>query len=144
MDFQNDAEYVDGCTTGDRCYLHTNANGDVGPYVFIHHSDSNIQEESLLECLQPPMFMVYHDNQPLDENMLRLCPMLENPELTEKMVHETGVHSTNPQSLESVERLTAKTHPYADNWTPTADKLWSELHPGCVGYAGCGSTGRGQ
>ena len=91
-----------------------------------------------------PMFMAYHDNQPFNENMLRPCPMLENPEFIEKMVHETGAHSTDPQSPESVEHLTAKTHPYADNWTPMADKLWSESHPGCAGCAGCGSTGCGQ
>ena len=59
--------------------------------------------------------------------------MLENPEFIEKMVHETGAHSTDPQSPESVEHLTAKTHPYADNWTPMADKLWSESHPAAPG-----------
>ena len=144
MDFQNDGEYVGGCIAGGRRYLHINANGDVDPCVFIHYSDSNIREKSLLECLQSPMFMAYHDNQPFNENMLRPCPMLENPEFIEKMVHETGAHSTDPQSPESVEHLTAKTHPYADNWTPMADKLWSESHPGCAGCAGCGSTGCGQ
>ena len=35
------------------------------------------------------------------------------------------MRTTDPQSPESVEHLTAKTHPYADNWTPMADKLWS-------------------
>ena len=144
MDFQNDGEFVGGCIAGGRRYLHINANGDVDPCVFIHYSDSNIREKSLLECLQSPMFMAYHDNQPFNENMLRPCPMLENPEFIEKMVHETGAHSTDPQSPESVEHLTAKTHPYADNWTPMADKLWSESHPGCAGCAGCGSTGCGQ
>ena len=107
MDFQNDAEYVGGCIAGGRRYLHINANGDVDPCVFIHYSDSNIREKSLLECLQSPMFMAYHDNQPFNENMLRPCPMLENPEFIEKMVHETGAHSTDPQSPESVEHLTA-------------------------------------
>lgn len=144
MGFQNDAEYMGGCIAGGKRYLHINANGDVDPCVFIHYSDSNIREKSLLECLQSPMFMAYHDNQPFNENMLRPCPMLENPEFIEKMVHETGAHSTDPQSPESVEHLTAKTHPYADNWTPMADKLWSESHPGCAGCAGCGSTGCGQ
>ncbi len=54
MDFQNDAEYVGGCIAGGRRYLHINANGDVDPCVFIHYSDSNIREKSLLECLQSP------------------------------------------------------------------------------------------
>ena len=137
MDFQNDAEYVGGCIAGGRRYLHINANGDVDPCVFIHYSDSNIHEKTLLECLQSPMFMAYHDNQPFNKNMLRPCPMLENPEFIEKMVHETGAHSTDPQSPETVEHLTSKTHPYADNWTPTAEKLWSESHPSCAGCTAC-------
>ena len=36
-----------------------------------------------------------------------------------------------------VEHLTAKTHPYADNWTPTAEKLWNESHPACGGCTAC-------
>ena len=137
LDFQNDGEYVGGCIAGGRRYLHINAKGDCDPCVFIHYSDSNIREKTLLECLQSPMFMAYHDNQPFNENMLRPCPMLENPEFIEKMVHETGAHSTDPQSPETVEHLTAKTHPYADNWTPTAEKLWSQSHPGCGGCTAC-------
>lgn len=50
IDFQNDGEYVGGCVAGGRRYLHINANGDVDPCVFIHYSDSNIREKTLLEC----------------------------------------------------------------------------------------------
>ena len=64
MDFQNDAQYVGGCIAGGRRYLHINANVDVDPCVFIHYSDSNIREKSLLEGLKSPMMMAYHDNQP--------------------------------------------------------------------------------
>ena len=137
MDFQNDAEYVGGCIAGGRRYLHINANGDVDPCVFIHYSDSNIREKSLLDCLRSPLFMAYHNGQPFNENMLQPCPMLENPQCIERMVHETGAHSTDPQSPETVEHLTAKTHPYADNWTSTAEKLWSQSHPGCGGCTAC-------
>ena len=137
MDFQHDAEYVGGCIAGGRRYLHINANGDVDPCVFIHYSDSNIHEKTLLECLQSPLFMAYHDNQPFNDNMLRPCPMLENPERIEEIVNKTGAHSTDPQSPETVEHLTAKTHPYADNWKPTADKLWAESHPQCGGCTAC-------
>ena len=107
------------------------------PCVFIHYSDSNIHEKTLLECLQSPLFMAYHDNQPFNDNMLRPCPMLENPECIEKIVQETGAHSTDPQSPETVEHLTSKTHPYADNWKPTADKLWQQAHPQCGGCTAC-------
>ncbi|MGM9660219.1 MAG: radical SAM protein [Faecousia sp.] len=124
MDFQNDGEYVSGCIAGGRRYLHINANGDVDPCVFIHYSDSNIREKTLLECLQGPIFMAYHDGQPFNDNMLRPCPMLENPEKLRKIVAETGAHSTDMQSPESVEHLCAKCDAYAENWVGTADRLW--------------------
>ncbi len=125
MDFQNDAEYVGGCIAGGRRYLHINANGDVDPCVFIHYSDSNIREKSLLDCLRGPIFMAYHDGQPFNENMLRPCPMLENPDKLRQMVTATGAHSTDLQSPESVEHLCGKCDHYASCWTPAADALWS-------------------
>lgn len=128
MDFQNDGEYVGGCIAGGRRYLHINANGDCDPCVFIHYSDSNIREKTLLECLQSPIFMAYHDGQPFNENHLCPCPMLENPELLRKMVEETGAHSTDLQSPESVDHLCDKCVSYAKNWTPTADRLWQCSH----------------
>lgn len=124
MDFQNDGEYVRGCIAGGRRYLHINANGDVDPCVFIHYSDCNIRQQSLLDCLRSPLFMAYHDGQPFNENHLRPCPMLENPQLLRAMVEKTGAHSTDPQSPESVEHLCSKCDAYAANWKGTAEKLW--------------------
>lgn len=126
MDFQNDAEYVGGCIAGGHRYLHINANGDIDPCVFIHYSDSNIREKTLLEALRSPMLMAYHDNQPFNENMLRPCPMLENPEKLQAMVKTSGAHSTDLQSPESAEHLCAKCENYAQHWKVPADRLWEE------------------
>ena len=126
MDFQNDAEYVGGCIAGGRRYFHINANGDIDPCVFIHYSDSNIREKTILEALQSPMMMAYHDNQPFNENMLRPCPMLENPEKLRSMVAGTEAHSTDLQSPETVDHLCAKCDKYAEHWKPVADELWKE------------------
>ena len=126
MDFQNDAEYVGGCIAGGRNYLHINAAGDVEPCVFIHYSNVNIHECSLLEALKSPIFMAYHDGQPFNKNMLRPCPMLENPEILQHMVHETGAHSTDLQSPESVEHLCGKCAEYAKNWDERAQELWNK------------------
>ena len=126
MDFQNDAEFVDGCIAGGRRYLHINANGDVDPCVFVHYSDSNIREKTLLQALQSPMMMAYHDGQPFNENMLRPCPMLENPEKLRAMVNASGAHSTDLQSPESVEHLCAKCDQYAAHWKHPSEELWKE------------------
>ncbi len=56
MDFQNDAEYVGGCIAGGRRYLHINAKGDVEPCVFVHYSNANIRECTLIEALKSPIF----------------------------------------------------------------------------------------
>ena len=126
MDFQNDGEFVGGCIAGGRNYLHINANGDVEPCVFIHYSSSNIKEVSLLEALKQPLFMAYRDNQPFNKNHLRPCPMLENPEILERMVQETGAKSTDLQSPEPVESLCGKCKEYACQWKVKADELWDE------------------
>ncbi|MBE6988099.1 MAG: radical SAM protein [Ruminococcaceae bacterium] len=126
MDFQNDAEYVHGCIAGGRNYLHINAKGDVEPCVFIHYSNVNIHDVSLLDALRSPLFMAYRRNQPFNENMLRPCPMLENPEYLRSMVKSTGAVNTDYQDPESVDHLCDKTSIYAAAWKETADKLWKE------------------
>ena len=125
MDFQNDGEYVGGCIAGGRRYLHINANGDCDPCVFIHYSNANIRDMSLLDVLRSPIFMAYHDGQPFNDNHLRPCPMLENPEKLREIVKASGAHSTDLQSPETVDYLCDKCEAYAKNWTPTATELWS-------------------
>lgn len=125
MDFQNDGEYVGGCIAGGRRYLHINANGDCDPCVFIHYSNANIRDMSLLEVLKSPIFMAYHDGQPFNGNHLLPCPMLENPDKLREIVNATGARSTDLQSPESAEHLCAKCDAYAQNWKPVADKLWN-------------------
>ena len=130
MDFQNDAEYVGGYIASRRRYLHINANGDMDPCVFIHYSDSNIREKSLLDALRSPLFMAYHDGQPFNKNMLRPCPMLENPEKLRKMVADTGAVSTDPLSPESADHLCGKCDHYAACWAPAAEALWASSPAG--------------
>jgi len=124
MDFWNDGEFVNGCIAGGRNYLHINANGDVEPCAFIHYSSANIKEVSLLEALQQPLFKEYAKHQPFNKNMLRPCPLLDNPEMLKKMVQASGAHSTQPIDKEDVVNLTDKTKEAAENWAPVADKLW--------------------
>jgi len=146
MDFWNDGEYSGygangkhrnvykgGCIAGGRRYLHINANGDVDPCAFIHYADSNIREKSLLEALQSPLFMAYRKNQPFSDNLLRPCPLLDNQGALARMVKESGAHSTDLQSPEDVDELTAKCVPAADKWESVANELWE-----CSGH--CASS----
>ena len=124
MDFQNDGEFVGGCIAGGRRYLHINAAGDVEPCVFIHYSNANIHDMSLLDCLKSPLFMKYYEGQPFNDNLLRPCPMLENPEVLEKIVTESGARCTDLQEEEPVSHLCGKCHAFAQEWAPVADTLW--------------------
>ncbi|MGN1167147.1 MAG: radical SAM protein [Lachnospiraceae bacterium] len=128
MDFQNDGEFVGGCIAGGRNYFHINAKGDAEPCVFIHYSNANVHSSTLLEILKSPIFQAYHDNQPFNDNHLRPCPMLENPENLRRLVKESRAVNTDYQDQESVDHLCDKCESYAENWKPTAERLWAESH----------------
>lgn len=132
MDFQNDGEFVGGCIAGGRNYFHINSEGDAEPCVFIHYSDSNIREKSILECLRSPLFKQYYKGQPFNDNMLRPCPMLENPQALRHIIDITGAKSTNLTCPESADELCSKCDLYAKEWAPMAKQIWEEqerFHP---------------
>lgn len=130
MDFWNDGEYVNGCIAGGRNYLHINANGNIEPCAFIHYSDTNIHESTLIEAYKNPLFMQYKQNQPFNENHLRPCPLLDNPGRLTNMVEKSGAKSTDMKDPENVRDLSEKCSKVAEKWAPVADELWRESH-GC-------------
>lgn len=136
IDFQNDGEFTKGCIAGARSYLHINANGDIEPCAFIHYSDSNIKNKTLLEAYKSPLFMAYKEGQPFNSNHLQPCPMLENPETLKAIIEKSGAHSTDVQSPEDINDLYGKCKPYADNWTGKANELWNNSRQ-CVSCSGC-------
>ncbi|NLL18533.1 MAG: radical SAM protein [Clostridia bacterium] len=127
LDFWNDGEYVNGCIAGGRSYLHINANGDVEPCAFIHFSDTNIKEKTLLEALQSPLFQQYRKNHPFNNNHLRPCPCLDNPDKLKEMVEASGASSTQADGEDVVE-LTNKCRKAAEEWAATAEGLWKKAH----------------
>ena len=124
LDFQHDGEFVGGCIAGGRRYLHINAAGDVEPCVFIHYSNANIHDTSLLDCLRSPIFMAYYEGQPFNDNLLRPCPMLENPDCLEELVEVSDAQCTDLQATESAHELAEKCRPQAAAWAPVAERLW--------------------
>ena len=51
--------------------------------------------------------------------------MLENPEILQRMVKETGAKSTDLESPETVEHLCGKCAEYAACWKEPAEELWN-------------------
>jgi len=126
IDFWNYGEYINGCIAGGRHYLHINANGDVEPCAFIHYSNVNIKDVSLIEALKSPLFMEYRKNQPFNENHLRPCPLLDNPDKLKAMVHNSKAVSTQYLDLEDVDTLTDKCQDISKRWAVVADELWEQ------------------
>ena len=93
--------------------------------MFIHYSDTNIRTHTLKEALQSPLFMQYYHNQPFNDNHLRPCPMLENPEYLRKMVKESGAHSSDLLHAEDVDTLCDKCTAFAAAWAPEAERIWT-------------------
>ena len=96
--------------------------------MFIHYSNANIHDKTLLECLSQPLFQEYQKHQPFNCNHLQPCPMLENPEILGKIVHDVDAVSTDLQSPETPEHLCAKCVDYAADWAPKAQELMA-AHP---------------
>lgn len=127
VDFWNDGEFSLGCIAGGRRYLHINANGDVEPCAFIHYAVDNINDKSLKECLASPLMKAYQKRQPFNENMLRPCPLIDNPEKLVEIIEESGARSTqlgehhvNPKELaEMIEEG------YTRHWAEKADEIWN-------------------
>ena len=130
MDFQDDGEFVGGCIAGGRNYFHINSKGDIEPCVFVHYSDSNIRETTLLESLQRPLFQAYRKGQPFNDNHLMPCPMLENPDILRRIIKETGAKSTDHLINEDVDELCDKCVDFSKQWAPVAEELWkNNPHP---------------
>ena len=128
MDFWNDGQYVNGCIAAGRGYMHINANGDMEPCAFIHYSDSNIKEKTLMEGFKSPLFKGYRKRQPFNNNHLRPCPLLDNPNKLVEIVDEAeDAVSTDLEHRENVRELCGKCKDAADKWAPVADELWEEV-----------------
>ena len=58
--------------------------------MFIHYSDSNIREKTLLEILQSPLSWRTTTATPFNENHLAPVPHAGNPDLLREMIAKVG------------------------------------------------------
>jgi MoaA/NifB/PqqE/SkfB family radical SAM enzyme len=107
MDFWNDGTYVQGCIAGGRRYFHINAKGEVEPCAFAHFAVDNIKEKSLKEVLQNPLFKSYQKRQPISENLMCPCPIIDNPKALRDIVEESGAVPTHDGADEILKGKTA-------------------------------------
>lgn len=127
VDFWNDGEFSLGCIAGGRRYLHINANGDVEPCAFIHYAVDNINDKSLKECLASSLMKAYQKRQPFNENMLRPCPLIDNPEKLVEIIEESGARSTQlgEHHVDPKELAEMIEEGYTRHWAEKADEIWN-------------------
>ncbi len=128
-DFWNDGELAGGCIAGGRRYFHINAKGEVEPCAFAHFSLDNINDKSLIEVLQSPIFAAYQKRQPFSDNLLRPCPIIDVPQALRDIVKESGAHPTHDGAdglfLEENARVLDEK---AALWQRKADEIWHQTH----------------
>ncbi|HHX10914.1 MAG TPA: radical SAM protein [Firmicutes bacterium] len=124
-DFWNDGPFTQGCIAGGRNYLHINATGDVEPCAFVHYANVNIKHCSLAEALKSPLLLAFQKNQPFNSNHMRPCPIIDNPEMLERMVEESNAYPTQKNGITAAE-LCRPLHGYAKAWGKIADRVSSE------------------
>ncbi|WP_245589882.1 radical SAM protein [Caldanaerobius polysaccharolyticus] len=126
VDFWNDGEASNGCIAGGRRYFHINAMGDIEPCAFIHYANDNIKDMSLKEALKTPIFRSYQKRQPFNTNLLRPCPLIDNPEMLRDIVIESGAHNTQEHDDTDIRILADKLKDYSEAWGEVSGEIWSE------------------
>ncbi len=126
-DFWNDGELVNGCIAGGKRYFHITANGNVAPCAFAHIKCDSIKDKSLEEVLANKVFRAYQKYQPVSENHLRPCPIIDKPEILRAIVKESDAM---PSYEGATAILQGEGADFLDNlsaqWEKAADEIMAE------------------
>ena len=132
-DFWNDGPLTGGCIAGGRTYFHINSNGDVEPCVFAHFALDNINGKSLTDVLNSKLFRAIRKRQPFNENLLRPCMIIDNPNVLREIVAESGAHPTHPGADTIITDLAEDINRYAEEYGKIVDPVWSQKYVTAVG-----------
>lgn len=130
LDFWNDGPYVEGCIAGGRRYFHVNAKGDVEPCVYTHIAEHNIKYTPLVEALGGRLFGYIRSCQPHNQNHLRPCMIIDNPQVMRRVIDTCHPRFTHPGAEEIYTERAAEMDAYAAAWGRLADRVWEQQYPG--------------
>ena len=127
IDFFNDAPYVGGCIAG-KYYCHVNSKEDVEPCIFSHFSTCNLKGKPVLEAFKSPMFKELRHRQPYNENMLRPCMMIDNPNVVREVMTKVEAKPSDKAARMMLhdEEFQQKLNKIAEDFKPYAEKAWKE------------------
>jgi len=125
-DFWNHGPLVHGCLAGGAKYLHINAKGYAEPCVFQHFATDSIREKSLLEIIKSPYFEAWKRMVPYNNNLLRPCPIIDNPKVFRAMVKAFNAKPTHDGAEKIITDLAPAIDQMAEKWAELSDKVWIE------------------
>ena len=85
--------------------MHINHRGDVEPCVFAHFATHNLRNSTLLDALKSPFFTAIRSKQPFNHNLLKPCPLIDNPKVMRWAVKNFGAYPTHPGAESLVTEL---------------------------------------
>lgn len=125
IDFFNDAPYVGGCIAG-KYYCHINSKEDLEPCIFSHFATENVKNKPLIEALKCDYFKELRRRHPYSKNLLRPCPMIDNPNEIREIVSLTNAKPTHPSAEIMIKNndFMNKIDTLAENFKPYADEAF--------------------
>jgi MoaA/NifB/PqqE/SkfB family radical SAM enzyme len=125
-DFWNDGAMTGGCIASGRQYFHVNNKGDVEPCVFCHFSTHNVKDVSLMEALKSPFLSALRSKQPFNHNLLKPCPLIDNPKVMRWAVESYGAHPTHQGAESLVTSLADGLDKYSADLGALTDPIWEK------------------
>jgi len=126
IDFWNDGPYVRGCIAGGRRYFHINARGDIEPCVFTHFATDNIEDTTILQALQSPLFTDIRARQPYDRNHLCPCMIIDSPWVARELIEKHGARPTHQGGLSIYFDHYDRLLEFSAAYRRIADRVWQE------------------
>lgn len=125
-DFFNDGVCTGGCLSASR-YCYITVEGDVQPCTFVQFATHNIKTSSLLEIWQSPLFKKIRGKQPYSGNLLRVCKIIDNPEVLEEVISDSGARPTCEGADDILKNKVVRDHLkwYSAGWQKIADVAWA-------------------
>jgi hypothetical protein len=129
VDFWGDGPLTGGCLSGGRKYLHINNKGDVEPCIFAHFAADNIKDKSLVDCLCSDFFKDLRRLQPFSKNLMRPCPIIDQPTVLKYAVQRNGAYPTHEGAESLFDELEPGLHEYAAKAKELLDPIWENDMP---------------
>jgi MoaA/NifB/PqqE/SkfB family radical SAM enzyme len=124
VDFWNDGPHVEGCIAAGKKYFHVNAMGDIEPCVYAHVATQNVKDGSLKDALTSPLFQAIRARQPHNENHLRPCMIIDNPEIAREIIRIAKPRFTHPGAEEIYTSRAQALDEYAQRYADFIEPIW--------------------